>query len=43
MMITSFQANLMLIHADTAEISTRRTDRQTDRQMAFQLYIYRLM
>ena len=35
MMIASFQANLMSIHADTAEISTRWTDRQT----AFQLYI----
>ena len=39
MMIALFQANLMLIHADTAEISTQRTDRQTDGQMAFQLYI----
>ena len=37
MMIALFQANLVLIHADTAEILTRRTDRQ----MAFQLYIYR--
>ena len=34
MMITLFQANLMSIHADTAEISTQRTDGQT----AFKLY-----
>ena len=36
MMIASFQANLMSIHADTAEISTQQW---TDGQTAFQLYI----
>ena len=34
------EANLMLIHADKAEISTRRTDRQTDGFSALYLYIY---